>query len=90
MMRPSEFIFSIITRPDQIFETLTACRLRQTLSNEGAANEVGLPPVLVAMMEVENSIVPVAGFGTHAVSAGPPSMRRIVVVVLSVFLSLFF
>jgi hypothetical protein len=42
--------------------------------------------VLVAVMKIESSIVPVAGFGTNAVSAGPPRMWWIVVVVLSVFL----
>lgn len=28
--------------------------------------------VLVAVMKIKSSIVPVAGFGTNAVSAGPP------------------
>jgi hypothetical protein len=40
-------------------------------------------------MKIESSIVPVAGFGTNPVSAGPPSMRWIVVVILSVFLGFF-
>ena len=54
-----------------------------------AANWGGLILDLVAVMKIEGSIVPVAGFGTNPVSAGPPSMRWIVVVVLSVFLGFF-
>jgi hypothetical protein len=54
-----------------------------------AANWGGLVLVLVAVMKIESSIVPVAGFGTNPVSAGPPSMRWIVVVILSVFLGFF-
>jgi hypothetical protein len=37
-----------------------------------AANWGGLVLALVAVINIESSIVPVAGFGTNAVSAGPP------------------
>jgi hypothetical protein len=54
-----------------------------------AACGSGLALVPIAVMKIESSIVPVAGFGTNSVSPGHPGMRWIIVVVLSVFLGFF-